>query len=41
MNRIPISEQHCSALRNMRLQIFDAEGTFLREWTGIGYPYAC
>jgi DNA-binding beta-propeller fold protein YncE len=24
---------------NMRIQIFDAEGTFLRQWTGIGYPY--
>jgi DNA-binding beta-propeller fold protein YncE len=24
---------------NERIQIFDAEGTFLREWTGIGYPY--
>jgi hypothetical protein len=23
----------------MRIQIFDAEGTFLKEWTGIGYPY--
>ncbi len=24
---------------NQRIQIFDAEGTFLREWPGIGYPY--
>jgi hypothetical protein len=24
---------------NKRIQIFDPEGTFLKEWTGIGYPY--
>jgi hypothetical protein len=24
---------------NMRIQIFDADGHFLKEWTGIGYPY--
>jgi hypothetical protein len=24
---------------NQRIQIFDADGTFLKEWTGIGYPY--
>lgn len=24
---------------NMRIQIFDADGNFLREWPGIGYPY--
>jgi DNA-binding beta-propeller fold protein YncE len=24
---------------NKRIQIFDAEGKFLKEWTGIGYPY--
>jgi len=24
---------------NRRIQIFDADGHFLREWTGIGYPY--
>jgi DNA-binding beta-propeller fold protein YncE len=24
---------------NRRIQIFDGEGTFLKEWTGIGYPY--
>jgi hypothetical protein len=23
----------------MRIQIFDAEGTFLKEWRDIGYPY--
>ena len=24
---------------NARIQIFDSEGRFLRQWTGIGYPY--
>src|SRR5262249_55770100 len=24
---------------NARIQIFDADGRFLREWAGIGYPY--
>jgi DNA-binding beta-propeller fold protein YncE len=24
---------------NKRIQIFDGDGNFLREWTGIGYPY--
>jgi DNA-binding beta-propeller fold protein YncE len=24
---------------NMRIQIFDEEGTFLKEWRDIGYPY--
>ena len=24
---------------NARIQIFDADGRFLRQWTGIGYPY--
>jgi DNA-binding beta-propeller fold protein YncE len=24
---------------NMRIQIFDAEGKFLKEWRDIGYPY--
>jgi hypothetical protein len=24
---------------NQRIQIFDADGTFLKEWTDIGYPY--
>jgi hypothetical protein len=23
----------------MRIQIFDADGVFLKQWTGIGYPY--
>jgi DNA-binding beta-propeller fold protein YncE len=24
---------------NQRIQIFDTGGKFLKEWTGIGYPY--
>ena len=24
---------------NQRIQIFDSEGNFIRQWTGIGYPY--
>lgn len=24
---------------NKRIQIFDADGNFLKEWTHIGYPY--
>lgn len=24
---------------NRRIQVFDADGGFLKEWTGIGYPY--
>jgi peptidylamidoglycolate lyase len=24
---------------NKRIQIFDAEGNYLKEWSGIGYPY--
>ena len=24
---------------NRRIQIFDADGNFIRQWTGIGYPY--
>lgn len=24
---------------NMRIQIFTSEGIFVKEWTGIGYPY--
>jgi DNA-binding beta-propeller fold protein YncE len=24
---------------NQRIQIFDSEGKFLQQWTGIGYPY--
>lgn len=24
---------------NQRIQIFDSEGNFLKQWTGIGYPY--
>jgi len=24
---------------NARIQIFDADGRFLAQWTGIGYPY--
>lgn len=24
---------------NQRIQIFDSEGTYLTQWTGIGYPY--
>lgn len=24
---------------NQRIQIFDNDGTFIRQWTGIGYPY--
>jgi DNA-binding beta-propeller fold protein YncE len=24
---------------NRRIQIFTAEGTFLKEWAGVGYPY--
>ena len=24
---------------NKRIEIFDADGKFLKEWTGIGYPY--
>jgi tripartite motif-containing protein 71 len=24
---------------NQRIEIFDAEGNFLKQWTGIGYPY--
>jgi DNA-binding beta-propeller fold protein YncE len=24
---------------NQRIQIFDSEGYFIRQWTGIGYPY--
>jgi hypothetical protein len=24
---------------NQRIQIFDPEGRFLKEWTGLGYPY--
>jgi hypothetical protein len=23
----------------MRIEIFDPDGIFLREWTGVGYPY--
>jgi DNA-binding beta-propeller fold protein YncE len=24
---------------NQRIQIFDSEGNFIQQWTGIGYPY--
>lgn len=24
---------------NQRIQIFDSEGNFIRQWTGVGYPY--
>jgi len=24
---------------NQRIQIFDSEGKFIQQWTGIGYPY--
>ena len=24
---------------NQRIEIFDAEGNFLKQWTGIGHPY--
>jgi DNA-binding beta-propeller fold protein YncE len=24
---------------NQRIQVFNADGTFLKEWTGVGYPY--
>jgi hypothetical protein len=23
---------------NKRIQVFDGDGRFLKEWTGIGYP---
>jgi hypothetical protein len=32
-------DEHGTYLENKRIQIFDSEGTFLKEWTDIGYPY--
>jgi DNA-binding beta-propeller fold protein YncE len=30
---------HVGDRENKRIESFDADGNFLREWTGLGYPY--
>jgi hypothetical protein len=34
-----ISKRPVGDRENARIQLFDAEGHFLKQWTGIGYPY--
>jgi len=29
----------CRRRENQRIQIFDSDGSFIQQWTGIGYPY--
>lgn len=33
-NRVYVGDRE-----NQRIQIFDSEGKFIQQWTGIGYPY--
>ena len=30
---------HVGDRENQRIQIFDADGIFIKQWTGVGYPY--